>query len=92
MARISYRRIGKMLADDSDIHPATLKEGSALEDLLVPFSIEHIAAKEGVSQLLNQLFHPVLTKSEFPVANHGVRLQQLHGRHHVGALCFQRSV
>ena len=89
MARIGNWRIGKMLANDRDIHPATLEEGSALEDLLVPFSIEHIAAKEGVSHLLDQLFQPVLAKSEFPVADHGVRLQQLHGRHHVGALCFQ---
>ena len=36
-----------MLADDSDIYPAALEEGCALEDLLVPFGIEYIAAKEG---------------------------------------------
>ena len=79
MARIGNRRVGKMLADDSDIHPAALEEGGALEDLLVPFGIEHIAAKEGVSHLLDQLFHPVLAKGEFPVADHGIRFQQFHG-------------
>ena len=79
MARIGNRRIGKMLADDSDIYPAALEEGCALEDLLVPFGIEYIAAKEGISHLLDQLFHPVLTKREFPVADHGIRLQQFHG-------------
>ena len=79
MARIGNRRIGKMLADNSDIYPAALEEGGALEDLLVPFGIEHIAAKEGVSHLLDQLFHPVLAKGEFPVTDHGIRFQQFHG-------------
>ena len=79
MARVGNWRVGEMLADDSNIYPTTFEKGGAFKNLLVPFGIEHIAAKEGVSHLFDQLSHPVLAKREFPVADHCVRLQQLHG-------------
>ncbi len=85
-ARIGDRRIGEGLAEHGDLHAALLEHLHRLENRLVPFGVAHVEREEREAERLDQLLDARLAIGEFPMAGHGVGLQQRHAVDHVLAL------
>src|SRR4029077_325981 len=90
-ARIGDRRIGKGLPEYRDPQPAFLEQLHRLERRTNPFGIANVVSQKRIVERLDQLFHPRFAIGEFPMAGHGVRLEQRHAIDHVLAFAAVRA-
>src|SRR5947209_1727777 len=71
------------LAEHGDFDTSLFEHAIGLEDRLVPIGVADIEREEGIAECVDQLLHPSLAISEFPMSGHGVRSEQLQAVNHV---------
>ena len=90
-AGIGDRRIRKRLAEHRDFHAALFEHLHRREGRLIPFGVADIEREKRKTELLDQLPDPRFAVGEFPVAGHGIGLEQGHAVDHVLTLAAVRA-
>src|SRR5665647_2308632 len=76
--RIGDRLVREGLAEHGDLDAALLEHFVRREHRLIPVSYTHLRAHETDSYLVCRLLDPRFAIGEFPMAGHGVGLEQRH--------------
>ena len=82
---VGYRGIGESLSDNGNFYAATFKECGRFKNTFLPFVIFDVTGKERKVKFFNQFLHAFLSIGKFPMRNHNLNAQCVHGVNHVFA-------